>query len=228
MVKICIENRDEGIWTEYEVDPVDSIRQLKAEIEEIEGFPIGRQCLRYQANDSPLQDGQALESYSIQENSILQVSRNQIRLSIDGWPAFNYEVDLDAPVCDFWKALVSTDGALVTNVALKGDFKWLNFKQQHIGLDDNRTFSSLGIQDNDSVIISSDGLLLGGEGGQGGYGRVLTEMEAAGGPGAGKTRVGLRGHETLYDWNGEMKHRHVKGLRLQRGILVYVTEEDAK
>ncbi|KAJ7464433.1 hypothetical protein FB451DRAFT_438855 [Mycena latifolia] len=75
MVKIRVENRSDNIWAEYDVDLAETVQKLKADIENTEGTAIGRQCLKYGGQE--LRDEQNLQSYSIQEGSIVEYFPSQ-------------------------------------------------------------------------------------------------------------------------------------------------------
>ncbi|KAJ7798360.1 hypothetical protein B0H14DRAFT_2617942 [Mycena olivaceomarginata] len=57
-----------------------------------------------------------------------------------------------------WRTILSGESSLIL---LKGRYRF-NFKQQQIELNDNRSLSELGIQNNDSVTLTSEHLVLRG------------------------------------------------------------------
>ncbi|KAJ7464432.1 hypothetical protein FB451DRAFT_1370216 [Mycena latifolia] len=75
MVKIRVTNHSDNVWAEYDVDLAGTVRKLKAAIENTEGTAIGRQCLKYEGQE--LRDKKDLQSYSIQEGSIVEYFPSQ-------------------------------------------------------------------------------------------------------------------------------------------------------
>ncbi|KAJ6528865.1 hypothetical protein B0H19DRAFT_1083207 [Mycena capillaripes] len=218
MVYIYVTIPGDDVWTGYDVDPLDSVRKLKADIEEAKGFALGRQCLQYEGID--LQD--EWDFQSLRSGCILQLVENQVVVRIDRYlvnvdalkslissEEIKCPVDLEGRVSDLRDTLISTV------YDLRGEnFESFDFKQHHLELDDDRTLSELGIQNNDSIALSV-GV------------RELVEYSVATLDLNDRITFtpsrNLPAQKALYDWDGNMKHSKIKGLPLQKGMSVIVT-----
>ncbi|KAK7001740.1 hypothetical protein R3P38DRAFT_3044191 [Favolaschia claudopus] len=77
-------NKGSDICTQYMVDPLQSVLQLKAEIEEIEGLSVERQCLRFEGKE--LKNEDTLEGRSLCQN------QNSLISLVDLWTIY-HQVD---------------------------------------------------------------------------------------------------------------------------------------
>ncbi|KAF7364471.1 hypothetical protein MSAN_01108500 [Mycena sanguinolenta] len=147
MVKIYVAHHtnEDYVWNEYDVDLADSVRKLKSDIYATEGAPVGRQCLQYEGTE--LRDEQDLQSYSLQDGFIIDRSQNGIVVELPGW-TIRHEVDLDGRLSDLKGTFLRWCSALEYTPPRN-----IKFKEQVLEWDDRRTFSVLGMHNDDSVTV---------------------------------------------------------------------------
>ncbi|KAF7369976.1 Ubiquitin-like domain-containing protein [Mycena sanguinolenta] len=217
MVKIYVVDTTvyEKVWTQYDMDPLDTVRKLKVHIYESEGLPAGRQLLQHEGIE--LRDEQTLQSYSLEEGCIVKILRNQIWVKLGGL-GLPWLVDLDAPLSDL-RDTVSE------RYDLNEDSAAVKFKEQMLAWDDKRTLSSLGMYHYDSVThIGPYSFKPGSPVPFEHLGIATRQWSDSRSPGS--HAHALSHTKALYDWDGDMKHPRITGLPLRKGIIVVTLTDE--